>query len=151
MSLATDVRALVEACNDVDRLHLEPDLDRNLICLAMIRDARQTLMYAERELENKLASQMDEKRVVVDGVATFERRKKKTRTAWDTDDLLRAVLDTRVVNEETGEIADETPLDKVLATWNLGAPRVTVLKARGLDADQFCHAEPAGYSIQILN
>lgn len=150
MALATDVRALVEAVNDVDRLHLEED-NRDFVCLAMIRDARQTLTHIEHELEQKLAARMEDKRIVVDGVATFERRAKKARTKWDTEDLVRAVLDTRIVNTETGEIADETPLDKVLRVWNLGAPRVTVLRDRGLDPDEFCHSEDAGYSIQIIN
>lgn len=149
MSLASDTRALCEAVNDVDRLQLEGD-DRDFIALAMIRDCRQTLAHVERELEQKLAGRMDEKRHVIENVGTFERRAKKNRTAWDTDDLLRAVLDTRLVDTETGELSEETPLEKVLQVWNLGAPRVTVLRERGLDADQFCRAEPAGYSIQII-
>lgn len=149
MSLATDTRALIEAVNDVDRLHLEGD-DRDFIALAMIRDCRTTLAHVERELEQKLAGRMEAKRHVIENVGTFEKRTKKNRTQWDTEDLLRAVLDTRLVDTETGEVVDETPLDKVLQVWNLGVPRVTVLRERGLDADQFCRAEPAGYSIQII-
>ena len=150
MSLATDARALVEAVNDVDRLHLEGD-DRDFVALAMIRDCRSTLAHVERELEQKLAGRMGEKRHTIEGVATFEKRAKKARTAWDTEDLLRAVLDTRLVDTETGELIEETPLDKVLKVWNLGSPRVTVLRDRGLQADEFCKAEDAGFSIQIIN
>ena len=149
MSLATDVRALIEAVNDVDRLLIEGD-DRDFIALAMIRDARASLMYAERELEQKLAARMDDKRHVIEGVGTFERRVKKARTQWDNDDLLRAVLDTRLCDED-GVVIEETPIDKVLKVWNLGAPRVTALRERGIEADEFCKAENAGFSIQIIN
>ena len=149
MSLATDVRALCEAVNDVDRLLLEGD-DRDFLALAMIRDARASLMYAERELEQKLAARMDDKRHVIEGVGTFERRQKKARTQWDTDDLLRAVLDTRLCDED-GVIIEETPVERLLHVWNLGAPRLTALRDRQIDPDEFCHAEPAGFSIQIIN
>jgi len=151
MSFANDVMLLIQAANDVDSSELEPTLDRNLIALAMLREARQTLMYAERDKEQKIAALMSDKRVTVDGVATFEKRFKKNRTQWDTDDLLRAVLDSRIVDEETGEIREETQLERVLHVFNLPAPRLTALKARGIDADQFCHSEPAGYGIQVIN
>lgn len=149
MTLATDTRALLEAVNDLDRMNLEDDLEQNLTCLAMIRESRQTLAHIERELERKLADLMPGKRVVVSGVGTFERHKRTNRKSWDSDDLLRAVLDTRLVDED-GVIADETPLEKVLHVWNLGAPRVTALKARGIQADEFCHAEDAGTAIQLI-
>lgn len=153
MSLETDVKLLTDITNDLDENAARgayDSLDTALICLAAIREARTQLAHVEHELENRLAPVMD-KRVVIPGVGTFEKHAKKNRTQWDRDDLLRAVLDTRIVDKDTGEVLDETPLQKVLQVWNLGAPRVTALRQRGLDADEFCRSEPAGFSIQLIN
>ncbi len=40
-----------------------------------------------------------------------------------------------------GVITDESPVDKILYCWNLGAPRVEALRARGLDPDDYCEVE----------
>jgi hypothetical protein len=59
-------------------------------------------------------------------------------------------LDTRLVDESTGEVLDESPLDKVLKVWNLGTPRKGILKERGIQADEFCVTENLnGWSIRI--
>ncbi len=78
------------------------------------------------------------------------RHSKKDRTQWDKPDLLRAVLDTKLVDTATGEILDETPLSKVTTVWNLGAPRLTALRDRGLDPDDFCTTEVRpGWSLEV--
>ena len=56
--------------------------------------------------------------------AIYEAHRKKSRTVWDKDALLHAVLDTRLVDTDTGEVVDPTPYDKVLHVWNLGTPRI---------------------------
>lgn len=149
MSLATDTRALIEAVNDVDRLHLEGD-DRDFVALAMIRDCRTTLAHVERELEQKLAGRMCDKRHVIENVGTFERRKRVNRTQWDQEALRSAVLDSRLFDKDTGEIVEETPLERILHVYNLPAPRITALRERGIDPDQFACVEDAGFQIQII-
>jgi hypothetical protein len=93
---------------------------------------------------------MPEKRVEVEGFGLVERTTKADRKRWDTEALRSAVLDSRLVDPETGEVADETPLDKVLHVWNLGAPRLTALRARGIDApDDFCAVEFGAKTIRM--
>lgn len=134
---------------DVDQIADLPEPDA-LTAWAVIEDANRVLQQIRSQLVHLVAEKMGERQVVVDGVGTFVRHVKKDRTRWDKDDLLRAVLDSRIVDETTGEIADPTPLDKVLHVWNLGAPRTTALKARGIDPDEFCHVERGGYTIEVL-
>lgn len=150
MTLSTDAKLLHDLVNDLDADHLEDDQATNLICLAMIREARSNLSHVEKALEDQIAKGFDGKRVTVDGVGTFEKHGKRDRKSWDRDALLRSVLDTRRVDTDTGEITDETPLDKVLHVWNLGTPRLTALKDRGLDPDEFCESEFAGFTIQLI-
>lgn len=150
--LHRDVKLLHELVNDLDvsaREQTEGTLDADLIALAMLEEARRNLAIICTDLTNRLAQSMP-KQVVVEGVGVFERRKKKSRTQWEKDALLSAVLDSRMFDRHTGELIDETPLEKVLATFNLPAPRVTVLRERGIDADQFCTSEDAGWQIQVV-
>lgn len=135
---------------DVDAI-VDAPLSAGLTEFSILADAYRILAQIRSQLEQGIGARMDDKQVTVDGVATFVRHFKKDRTKWDKDDLLRVVLDSRVIDPDTGEIKDETPLDKVLAVWNLPAPRITALKARGIDADQFAHTERGGYQIEVLS
>jgi hypothetical protein len=160
--LHREVKFLVEHVGDIDNAvrwyqqdfndngpeAIADTLEADLIALAMIKEARANLAVAERDLEQVLAKSMTSKTVVVEGAGTFERSKKKDRTQWQKDELLSAVLDSRLFNPHTGELKEETPLERVLAVFNLPAPRITALRDRGIDADQFCHVEDAGYSIR---
>lgn len=122
-----------------------------LTAWAILEDARRLLAQVQAMLVNPIAEQMGDRQVVVDHVGTFVRHVKKDRTKWEKDDLLRAVLDSRLVDKETGEVVDESPLDKVVAVWNLGAPRTTALKQRQIDPDEYCHVEKGGYTIEVLS
>jgi hypothetical protein len=72
---------------------------------------------------------------------TFRRTGTPSRKGWRNDELLVAVLDSRLFKPGTGELVDESPVEKILAVWNLGSPRTTALTARGIDADEFCVVE----------
>lgn len=150
--LATDTMLLTECVRDLDREVRDEDfdLDTGLICLAMIEEANRHLATLRHDLTQRMAEQMGSKRVTIEGAGTFERHRKTDRKSWDTDALLHHVLDTRLVNPNTGEVKDETPLEKVLAVWNLGAPRVTVLRERGLDPDEFAQVQRGGWQIQVI-
>lgn len=150
--LHTDARLILETAQHVEGIayEYEPgDLEPDLIAWAMLEEANRALSAARTALADKLARALPDKRLVVEGVGTFERHGGKKRTSWDKEALLSAVLDSRMADSETGEFFDESPLDKVLAVWNLGVPRTTVLKVRGIDGDQFCETEPAPWSIQL--
>lgn len=62
------------------------------------------------------------------------------RTEWQSDDLLRAVLDSRRFDPGTGELIEETPAEKLMHVFGLsgGSAKITALKERGLKADDFC-------------
>lgn len=113
-------------------------------------DAQKELAAVMSLLTHAFAESLADNETTIDGIGTLRRRGRKDRTKWQKDDLLRAVLDSRVVNTDTGEVADETPLDKVLAVWNLATPRTTALKERGIDPDEFCHSEWGGWTIEVI-
>lgn len=115
---------------------------------AILEDAHRVLAQVRSQLVTEIAERMEDRQVTVPGFGTFIRRKKTDRTKWEKEDLLRLVLDSRTVNEQTGET--ESQLDAVLAVWNLPAPRTRALRARGIDPDQFCHTEPGGWAIEAI-
>ncbi len=84
----------------------------------------------------------------VPGLGTFRVHAKKDRKEWDKERLLADVLDSRIVSAD-GEVADETPLEKVTMVWNLGAPRTKALTARGLRADNYCTTVKRGFTVEL--
>ena len=150
--LATTAQRLQEAITDLDRAcDTCLTLDQTATILAVIEDLRAQLTVVRDGLSDRAGDLMGSYRQPVTGVGTLERHSRKKRTAWQTDDLLRAVLDSRTFDKDTGELRDETPLDKVRAVWNLGAPRTGALKERHIDPDDYCSTEGSrgGYSIRI--
>lgn len=128
-----------------DQLELEPALTARSI----LGTAGMGLGQCRERLDDLIGDALAQPSLVVENIGMVKRHPRKKRTAWDKD-LYRAVLDTRLVDTETGEVKDETPLDKVLACWNLGAPRVTVLRARGIDPEEWCSTEVRpGWQIEI--
>ena len=152
--LARDVLMLDALTDDiaknVDAEDVGTDLGEALTVWNLLADCARRLAAARDDLGRLLADDMPEKRMTVMGVGTFEKHRKADRKALDKDDLLRVVLDSRVVDPETGEVRDETPLDKVLDVWNLPAPRTTALKARGIDPDEFCTVEYGHLTLQVI-
>jgi hypothetical protein len=124
------------------------DLATGLECRVTLGSA--SLALVRERLDTLLGEALGTYETVVPGFGMVKRHKKKDRTSWDKPDLLRAVLDTKLVDTETGEIVDETPLSKVTTVWNLGAPRLTALRDRGLEPDDFCSVEVrAGWQIEV--
>ena len=121
------------------------------------------IMKQLRELEafakQRTAETMPEKRLTVEGVGTVERRAATQRRKWDSEELLRKILVQALVDTETGEIKADTPMEaadvvmhEVLeclpVTPSVGW-RVTALKARGFDADEWCETTYGAPTIQI--
>lgn len=121
-------------------------LEQALAIQVALDDVNRTLAVVRGAIPDVLAPAWGEKQVEVPGVGVFELHVKKNRTKWDREALLRDVKDARVLDEATGEIVGH--LDKVLRVWNLGAPRVTALRAMGLTADEYCTTERAGFQIE---
>jgi hypothetical protein len=156
--LARDVLMLSELANEIAKAVAEQDypsdLGEALVVWNELADSIRRLTAARDDAGNDLAEDMPEKMMVLEGVGVFEKHLKKNRTKWAKDDLLRVVLDSRIEepDPDTGEfrVREETPLEKVLDVYNLPSPRTTALKARGIDADEFCESEWAGWSIRLV-
>ena len=150
MTLARHIKDLRVALNAADQAVMDEswdDLKEGLVCWALLEDANRQLAGIRAALTKAVAGKMGPKPVTVMGAGTFTRHTKTDRRKWDPD-LLRAVLDSVVANED-GEMIEETDLDKVLATWNLGSPRLTELRRRRISADEFCESESAGWAIRV--
>jgi hypothetical protein len=158
VELARDVLMMRELTNEIeaDVAAVQEDFltdetrEQALICWGVLEEAYKVLAGIKADLGERLAESMPEKSVVVENVGVFERHRKATRTQWDRDDLLRAVLDTVMVDTETGEIIPETPLEKVMAVWTLPAPKVTAIRERGLQVDEFCHEEYGKQTLRLV-
>ena len=118
--LALEARNLLDLVHVIDGYDGPID-DAVFAAWSRIEAARAQLAIASADPARRLAESMPGKRYTVDGVGTFESHRKSDRKYWEKD-LVRRVLDSRIVDTETGEVLDETPLSKVLAVWNLGAP-----------------------------
>lgn len=62
------------------------------------------------------------------------------RSEWQSDDLLRAVLDSRRFDPGNGDLIEETPAEKLMHVFGMSgsSAKITALKERGLNADDFC-------------
>lgn len=126
------------------------DLAAAMVVRSILATTAMGLSSVRESLDDKIGEAMGEYRKIVEGFGQVERHKKKSRTKWDTDDLRRAVLDSRVIDEATGEVLDPNPVDKILRVWNLGAPRLTALRERGLDPDEFAVTEErSGWQLKV--
>ena len=84
---------------------------------------------------------MTDKYLTAAGVTVERKHKPPRRTNWDHDGLLRLVVDSRVLNEETGEI--ESVLAVVKKVYPLAGynARTTALKALNIDVDEYATTE----------
>lgn len=88
-------------------------------------------------------------KTVVPGHGEVRRHKRKRETDWQSDDLLRVVMDSRIVDKDTGEI--ESDVAKIRRVWNLAgySARRGALKKLGIDPSEFCHVEELpGWSLE---
>lgn len=140
------------------------DLDRAVHDLHELREVRAALAMWEGELTEWIADAIGRNTITVEGVGAVCVKRGADRKGWDRRDLLRAVLDSRRKPSEDGEahesddgraevdkelVTCSPDLSRVLDVWNLGAPRVTVLRERGIDPDQYCEVTPGKLSVVI--
>lgn len=141
------------------------DIDRAITELAELREIRSALADWEYLLTTYIADFMGRMTLTIDGVGHVEVKHGVDRKEWDRQGLIRAVLDSRrapdpttgeMVGSDSGRavIGDEflscsQDLARVLDVWNLGAPRVTALRERGIDPDEFCTSSPGKVSVVI--
>lgn len=143
-----EILAAIESL-DVDEL-MTNRLEDACLNWAALEDANRVLAIVRGQMAKMIGEELPEKEWVVEGLGVVSRHYKKNRTEWDKDLLLRDVLDARLVDNRTGEVIGQTPLERVLYVWNLPAPRTTALKALGLDPDEYCRSAPGGVNLQLI-
>jgi hypothetical protein len=126
--------------------------------LYAIRSQIASLKLREGDLVDRLAAEMTEDRLELEGVGVFERRRKADRKSWNHDELrselMRAVRDGRAkrVDSETGEILNEDPTEQAFRViFDCARPewRVRPLRALDVDPDEYCQTTYGGWTIQL--
>ena len=109
-------------------------LDELLALIESLPEITASVRIIGEKAEHRAGELMGGKSVVVDGVE-WVRSQPPDRKKFDSEALLMAVLDSRLVNPETGELVEETQLDRVRDVYPLAGynARVTRLRARGID------------------
>lgn len=133
----------------LDDLDVRPARDAWVRELGALRQLLRELHWVADELEARLAATLDGETLTVDGhvwTGTRERRRRD----WDVDALVRAVLDSRRVDRTTGELLDETPVDRLRHVWRLDGRnvRISALRDRGIDPDEYCTVEPGRWRLR---
>jgi hypothetical protein len=124
------------------------------IILAAIRDARADLSVLARKAEQHLLELAGEKRFMVAGLGEINIHGVIKRTRWENEALTRVLvalaLDERRLDEQTGEYEPaHEAVARVLSECARPAWRVTPLRARGIQVDEFCQEDFDGYSVQL--
>ena len=144
---------LTHAGEHADQLEAVEDWARAALVLEMLGGIGRNLTELRHSIETAVGNAMGKGKLPVDGVGVFERHPNTSyrSTPEQTDDLIRMLLDTRLVDPLTGEVRDESPLDKVRAVFPISArdARSTVLKERGLDKSEFVERETRGWRVQV--
>jgi hypothetical protein len=161
MSAASLVQNLTEfageAGADYDDIDIPEDAagtEVRAIILTAIRDCRADLAKLYAAVEADLIATSGNKRFVVDGLGEVAIRKNIKRTGWDNQALTAVVvaraLDERIADEATGEYEPaHEAVARVLSDCARPSWRVTPLRARGVQVDEFCTESPDGWQVQL--
>lgn len=110
------------------------------------------------DMSKVIAAAMPDRRCEVPGLGVVERRVGKDRTQWDWDALLPKVVRCYLDPDGTGEFPDDpmvavdrmrTMAEDVIGLTPSKSPKLTPLRAIGIDPDEFCESKPGRVSIQI--
>lgn len=147
MSLAADVLTLAEAVNNVDKLAISGDVDKDLTSLAMLDECIGSLQAARKRLSDCVGREMGERHHVVPGIGPFMRqpRREGGTKCKDEEGLWRYVIDTRIVDPETGEVLPTHEVirmvygaeSKETGRVRLTGASPTKVEAIGVDPDDF--------------
>lgn len=159
MTAAWAVQALSEIAGEAEQDYAD-DVDARsnpeacAIVLAAIRDARQDLAKFAATVEADLMAAAGERRFTVDGLGEVEIKKTTKRTQWANEDLTKVVvaraLDERIVDEATGEYEPrEQAVARVLSECARPSWRLTPLRARAIDPDEFSTVTEESYGVQL--
>lgn len=153
-ALQADACTAQDALRQVDRDLMDPEVDKSLLpsllkTRAILQSASQDMKGNLETLDNLIGEVMDDYSVTVEGFGTVKRHPKVSRRDWQSEDLLRLVLDSRMVDEETGEVESQVAaLKKVYGLKGYNA-RLTELRKREIQVDEFCSEERRGWTLEL--
>lgn len=128
----------------------EARLTQRLVVLAKLRADAEIARARVIEEENTIGDEMGVYKLLVAGKTVKRHRRQPRARNWQSDDLLRLVLDTRVVDPETGEI--ESQVDALKKVYGLRGyqAKLRELEKRGIQVDEWCEIEDVpGWSLEI--
>lgn len=155
------IAATADILGELDWLTAEaqrPDAEANDVAeiLAALRDIKQDAARAYDEVEKALLALMGERKLEVPGLGVIESKRKTKRNGWRHDELIPVLvaraLDERVFDPGTGEAQEresETVARVLRECISFGAGKVTGLRARGIQPDEYCTETPDGWSVQL--
>jgi hypothetical protein len=127
------------------------DVDRAVHDLAKLREIKAALSEWEGELTEWLSEALGRNEIDSAGLHV-EVKRGANRKAWDNDALIRLVIakgrDERVLDEESGEYESEgDAVGRALMACARPNWRVTALRERGIDADEYCETSPGRVNV----
>lgn len=150
------LQAFQTALLDVDDLRQQLAQDGDWLSLAIglknMTELKNQLTVVLQAIEKDIYELMPEKKQVIQGLGTLEKRRSNTKK-WESERLLRDIVKDRLYNED-GEVHPGTmalieTLEKVLPiTASLGW-RTTALKEQGFDPDEYCDVTWGRQTISI--
>lgn len=157
-SSLTDLRRIITAL-DTQRSELREAGDLNSLAygLAQVRALMADLRYIAELVETDVADLMPDRNVDIDGLGRIERRKATDRKSWDWDQLLPRLIRLAIDPDGTGELLDGADLMEamkgiitdVIGVTPSKSPRITALRAQGIDPDEYAETKPGKSSVQI--
>ena len=126
-------------------------------------DLMDRLRFVKAEIESVVGKAMPDDQMVVDflrggGARAINRRFSKRRSQWENDDLLRSIV-RAVKADAVAHGADDEALvwisgaiTEIATFYRLAGSnaRVTAMKNRDIDPDEYCHTDGAAVSIQVV-
>lgn len=132
------------------------DLDRAVEDLHRLRAIRQALAMWEGELTDWISDAIGRNTITVAGVGHVEAKRGANRKEWDNDALWRTVVakarDERAVSLDGEPLESEgEAVGRVLGECMRPSWRLTPLRDRGIDPDEFCQTTPGKVSVVITD
>lgn len=150
---ATDVRLIAEAVLDLCIPHVT-DLDDVpigdvLAWRSVLRDAIAAIRAKADELDTTIGRKLGPDAQIIPGIGKVKRHPRVSRRNWRSDDLRRMVMDSRVVDPETGEVLDAVA--NLIAVYGCAGYQAKIgeLIKRRIDADEYAETEFLGWNLEV--
>lgn len=152
VTVDTDNISVTYASQDPDG-HL--DLDQAISDLHDLRETVTALRMWEGVLTDWIADALGRNTLDLDGIGHIEVKHGANRKEWDNDALWRLVVararDERKIDPETGEALESEgeAVGRVLGECMRPSWRLTPLRERDIDPDEYCQVSPGKTSVVI--